>query len=112
MQRPASVLRFLLLAATLSASAGEGRRIRVLTSILPVYCLTASVAGDLAQVDLLLASGADAHDFQFTPRERRLLAAADLIVVNGLKMEPWLEKARTTFGRGGRVVQCADGLEV
>src|SRR6266536_996571 len=105
-------LSLLLLAAAWSSSATEAKKLKVLTSILPVYCLTASVAGDLAQVENLLGAGADAHDYQFTPRERRLLAAADLIVINGLKMEPWLEQALSRSGLVRHVVECAAGLNL
>ncbi len=104
-------LPLLLLPAVQSVPATEPRKLKVLTSILPVYSLTASVAGDLAQVENLLAAGADAHDYQFTPRERRLLAAADLVVINGLKMEPWLEQALNRSGLVRRVVDCASGLD-
>src|SRR6266542_1826373 len=111
MELSRSFLRLLLVAAVLSAPAADASKLKVLTSILPVYCLTASVAGDLAEVENLLAAGADAHDYQFTPRDRRLLAAADLVVINGLKMEPWLEQALNRSGLVRRVVDCASGLD-
>ena len=45
-------------------------------------------------------------------RDRRLLGAADLIVINGLGMEPWLERALTRSAIGGKVVECSAGLDV
>jgi zinc transport system substrate-binding protein len=71
---------------------------RVVTSFLPLYCWTANVAGDIAQVENLLPSRADAHDYAFTPGDARKLGAARLVIVNGLGMEDWLSK----WQRGSR----------
>ncbi len=68
-------------------------KLRVLTSFLPVYCFTASIAGDLAEVENLLPANVGPHDYQFAPRDLRKLSAAQLFVVNGHGMEDWLAKA-------------------
>ena len=87
-----------------------GATLRVVTTLPPIYCLTANVAGNVARVDNLLPPGAAAHDFQFTFAERRKLEEADLVIANGLGLEPWLEKVFQKSGPG-RVVRCAAGLE-
>jgi zinc/manganese transport system substrate-binding protein len=111
-------MRLVLVALSLSlllgcepATARPSNKLKVLTSILPVYCFTANVAGDLAVVESVLSSGADAHDFQFTPKERRQFDGADLIIVNGLKMEGWLGRAVKQSQRSRPVVECSSGLE-
>src|SRR6266853_6759197 len=71
----------------------EGHTLRVLTSFLPVYCFTANVAGDLAIVENLLPANVEPHDYQFSRKDLQKLTHADLIVVNGLGLEGWLEKA-------------------
>src|SRR6266508_2625782 len=76
----------------LMAGLAEAAALRVVTTIPPIYCLTANVAGNLATVDNLLPPGAAAHDFQFTFAERRKLERADLVIANGLGLESWLDK--------------------
>jgi len=83
---------------------------RIVTSILPVYCLTHAVAGRQAGLDNLLAAGADAHDFQLTRRERQLIDSADLLILNGLGMEQWLEKALRNVRPGLTILEAAAGL--
>jgi len=83
--------------------------LHVVTTLPPIYCLTANVAGNLARVDNLLPPGAAAHDFQFTFAERRKLEHADLVIANGLGLEPWLDKVLDKPGPR-RVVRCAAGL--
>lgn len=83
----------------------------IATTILPVHCLAANVAGDHAEVISLMAGTADAHDFQLTPRERRLLDRANLVVVNGLGMESWLSRFAKGPKETSRVVTLSTGLE-
>jgi zinc/manganese transport system substrate-binding protein len=77
--------------ACLSARGAEAERLRVLTSFLPVYCFTAGVAGDLADVQNLLPGAVGPHDYQPTRSDYDKLAAARILVVNGLKLEDWLQ---------------------
>lgn len=96
----------------LPTAATEAPKPKVLTSCLPMYCLAANVAGEFAEVENLLPAGVDPHEFQFAPRDLRRLAAADLIVVNGLGLEDWLMKAldRASGRRSLRIVEAAAGL--
>jgi len=81
--------------------AAEPAKLKVLTSFLPVYCFTANVAGELADVENLLPANVGPHDYQFAPRDLRKLTGAQLFVVNGHGMEDWLSKA-TRAGKGGK----------
>lgn len=83
----------------------------IATTILPIHCLAANVAGDHAEVISLMAGTADAHDFQLTPRERRLLDRANLVVANGLGLEPWLSRVVAGPKKDSRVVALSTGLE-
>ena len=88
------LVRWLMLVALLAPGVhgASVERPRVVTSFLPLYCWTANVAGNLATVENLLPSHAEPHDYAFTPGDARKLAQADMIVVNGLGLEPWLPK--------------------
>jgi zinc transport system substrate-binding protein len=93
-------------------NAASAKRLKVVTSFLPVYCFTANVAGDLAEVENLLPAGVGPHDYNFSPRDLRKLASADVIVVNGLGLEDWLERAiRSAKGRPPLIVEAAAGLK-
>src|SRR6266481_2708120 len=87
------VLAGLLLWSPMLEVMADGQKLKVLTSFAPIYCLVANVAGDLAQVDNLLPANAEPHDYQFSRKDLQKLSHADLIVLNGLGLEKWLEKA-------------------
>ena len=85
--------------------------LQVVTTILPVHALTLAVAGDRAEVRSLLSSSAAAHDFQMTPKERRLIESAGLVILNGLGMESWLTRTLKDSARTVPVIECTTGLE-
>jgi len=95
-----------------AAPGAEVHKLRVLTTFLPVYCFTASVAGNLAEVENLLPANVEPHDYQFSRKDLQRLAQADLIVINGLGLERWLEKAfqNSAPNRRKSVVEMFSGL--
>lgn len=84
------IISFLLSILPLTAVAEVPR---VITDIPPIYGLTQMVMGDLGTPVLLLAKGADEHDFQLRPSQMRDIALADLAVWVGPKLTPWLDRA-------------------
>ncbi|MDO5529063.1 MAG: zinc ABC transporter substrate-binding protein [Paracoccus sp. (in: a-proteobacteria)] len=65
----------------------------VLTDIAPVDSLVRQVMGDLGEPELLLDTGANAHDFQLRPSQARALRRGDLLIWVGAELTPWLERA-------------------
>lgn len=72
----------------------------VVTDIAPVQSLVAQVMGDLGAPDLLLAKGADEHDFQLRPSQAGAVADAGLVVWIGPELTPWLAGALETRPEG------------
>jgi zinc/manganese transport system substrate-binding protein len=102
------------LAALLGWAAPPGNpKPRLVTSFLPAYCFAVNVAGDLAEVENLTPGSVSPHDLQLSPRELRRLGTADLVVVNGLELEPWLKRALEAQAGDHRpaVVELAAGLD-
>ncbi len=91
---------------------GEDGKIRILTSIPPLYCWAVNVAGDLATVENLLPADVGPHDYQFKPKDLKRLQNADLIVLNGLGLEDWFTRAIQANAAEAerKVIHIADGL--
>jgi zinc transport system substrate-binding protein len=87
------MLRAPLLALLLSTATASAEVPDVVTDIPPVHSLVASVMGDLGRPALLLAQGADAHDYQMRPSDARALSDADAVFWIGPEMTPWLDRA-------------------
>jgi zinc transport system substrate-binding protein len=67
------------------------RTVRVVASMYPLEYFTDQIGGDRVQVDGVVPSGGDAHDFEPTPGDLRKIAGADMIVYNGLGFESWID---------------------
>ncbi len=65
--------------------------VRVVASMYPLGYFTGQIGGDRVQVDEVVPSGGDAHDFEPTPGDLRKIAGADMIVYNGLGFESWID---------------------
>lgn len=104
----------LLLAALgwLAPWAAPAAPLRVLTTLPPLQAVAADIVGPHGQVENWLAGGGDPHDFQFAARDLRRLQDADLLIVNGLGLEAWLQRALERAGKPPRlrVVEAAAGI--
>jgi zinc transport system substrate-binding protein len=95
---------------TAAACAAGAQEVRVVASIFPVADIARRIGGDLAQVEVLLPSGASPHTFDPTPRDVRMLSDADVFFAIGLGLEHWAEDlVVATIGDQRRVV-VSDGI--
>ncbi len=92
----------------LTASPALAEVPRVVTDIPPVHALVAQVMGDLGQPELLLAKGADEHDFQLKPSQAGAVAKAGLVVWIGPELTPWLEGALEMRAEGAASLALLD----
>lgn len=81
---------------------------KVVADIPPVHALVAQVMGDLGAPELLLAKGADEHDFQLEPSQAGAVADADLVVWIGPELTPWLDSAMETRPEGAAALALLD----
>lgn len=87
-------------------------RLNVLTSFLPIYIFTKNVTAgvDGVDVDCLLSGAAGPHDYQMRPGDMRRVEAADLIIMNGLEVEAFLEDAIKNLNLKRPPLESAAGL--
>jgi len=108
--RRQSLLSLLTLAA-LPASAQQARPLRVVASFSILADMLRNVGGDAVDVTALVGPDADAHVFEPSPADARRLADADLVVVNGLGFEGWLDRLIRASGYRGPVTIASAGIE-
>lgn len=73
--------------------------------------MAAVIGGDLVDVRSVVPIGGDPHIYDPTPADVRLVAAADLILRNGLTFEGWLNEVIANSGTEGRVVTVTNGIQ-
>ena len=88
-----------------AASAGADGII-VATTVSPITSIAAAVAGDRARIEGIVPEGTNSHTFEPEPQVAKLLSEADVIFVNGLKLEdPTLELAEANKKPDAQIVE-------
>jgi len=76
-------------AVDVNLSADDG--LSIVTTIFPAYDFARAVAGDAAQVNMLVPAGAEIHSFEPTPADIIAISEADVIVYIGGESESWVD---------------------
>jgi zinc transport system substrate-binding protein len=67
------------------------KKLKVITTLFPLYDMAKSIGADKAEVSLLLPPGVEAHSFEPKPSDIVKINEADVFVYTGKFMEPWAE---------------------
>jgi zinc/manganese transport system substrate-binding protein len=84
--------------------------LRVVASFSLLADMAREVGGDAVQVHALVGADADAHVFAPRPADAQRLAQADLVIVNGLGFEGWIDRLVRAAGYRGPVVVATAGI--
>jgi ABC-type Zn uptake system ZnuABC Zn-binding protein ZnuA len=88
----------LIMALAVSACGGDGSstsrysgdqdtRLNVVTTVSPITSIVENIGGSRIQLEGVVPEGVNSHTFEATPSMAKLLANADLIIINGLFLE-------------------------
>ncbi|MEM5010502.1 metal ABC transporter substrate-binding protein [Niallia taxi] len=119
----------IVLAATVALLAGCGaqnvqtnndgeKQLKIMTSFYPMYEFTKKIAGNQADVELLIPSSTEPHDWEPTPKDIKKVHDADLFIYNSEYMEtfvPTIEAAAesegTVFVEASKGITLMEGSE-
>jgi zinc/manganese transport system substrate-binding protein len=115
MLRRRTVLRALAAFGALSlvappATASDDRRVKAVATFSILGDMLREVGGDRVEVTTLVGADGDAHVYQPTPADARSVAAAQVVLVNGLGFEGWIERLITSSGFKGTVIVASAGV--
>jgi ABC-type Zn uptake system ZnuABC Zn-binding protein ZnuA len=89
-----------------SDAKADGDKLRVVTTVAPITSIAAAVGGDRAIIDGLVPEGTNSHTFDPPPSAAKVLSRADVIIINGLKLEePTKKLAEANKKDSARVVE-------
>lgn len=98
---------FLILLFSLSSLAKP----KIITSFSILAGLSQELAGDMIEVESLVKVGLDPHHFEPSARDIQKLKSADLILINGLNFEPWIEKLLSSQNLQSKTVILSRGVK-
>ena len=97
--------------ASAPASAGGGNGMVVVATTTVLADLVRSVAGESVDVSSLVPKGGEVHTFDPAPSDMQRVAAATLIVGNGLGLDEWLTDLAARAGATAPVVHLGEDLD-
>ena len=101
------LMSFLLSSALLSAA----EPLPIVTGNTVVQDIVTVIGRDQVAASCLLQAGVDPHGYQPVPADVKRIAAAKLVVINGLGFEGWFEGLAKEAQFGGTVVIATAGLK-
>ena len=88
----------------------ENDRLKVVATTTIIGDVVSRVAGDEVNLFTLLVPGQNPHSFQPAPRDLILVSEADLIFINGLGLEEYLDDMLEGADPAGRVIIVSEGI--
>jgi zinc/manganese transport system substrate-binding protein len=109
------VNRSIILVATIfvglaGATSAQARALKVVASFTILADMVKTIGGDAVAVRALVGPNGDPHTYEPTPDDARALQAADIVFVNGLGLEGWMDRLIQASGYKGRSVIASDGV--
>ena len=86
------------------------KKFRIVTSASIMQDMAQNVAGDIQTIENIVPIGGDPHLHTPTPRDAKLVADADLIMINGLTFEGWITELIDNSGTNAKVVTITEGI--
>jgi ABC-type Zn uptake system ZnuABC Zn-binding protein ZnuA len=110
-------LLFLVISASALSACGNdgsganGRELTVVATTTQVGDLVRRVGGDRVDVEQILTSGADPHDYEPRPSDAAALAGAAVVFRSGGDLDGWLDGLIDSAGSDAGVVELSDSVE-
>jgi zinc/manganese transport system substrate-binding protein len=92
------------------APARAQQRLNVVASFSIIGDFVRNVGGYRVDVTMLVGPNGDAHVYSPTPADAKKIAAAKLVIINGLGLEGWLPRLVQSSGSKATIVAATDGI--
>lgn len=101
---PGMLLGLTLLFGTAGAVSAVEGKLKAVATFSILADLVKEIGGEAVTVTSLVGPDSDAHGFSPTPEDARRLAAADIVFMNGLGFEGWIERLIKASGTKAPVI--------
>lgn len=92
---------------------GSFKKLNVVATTSIVADVVSSIGGDEIKLTILMPAGTDPHTFEPTSRDVSDLTKADVVFVNGVGLEAFLEPTLESSGANkGKVISVSQGVEL
>jgi len=87
----------------------DSSKIQAIASFYPLYDFAKEVGKDKVDVQLLVPSGVEPHDWEPTIHDVQLMQKSNLIIINGIGFENWVDSLEE-MNYSGNIVDTSEGI--
>ena len=87
------------------------KELNVVASFSVLGDMVSQIGGPYVHVTDLVQPDGDPHEFEPSPKDSKTLAQADVVFVNGLGLEGWLDRLMKASGYRGEVITASNGID-
>lgn len=93
----------------LQLSTTNNSKLQVISSFNPLYEFSQNIGQAKVDVTLLIPVGVEPHDWEPTIKDVQRMQNADLIIINGIGFENWVDNLEET-GYSGQIIDTSNGI--
>ena len=91
-------------------SNAEGKKV-IYTSFYPIEFATKEIVKDKMEVKSVIPAGVEVHDWEPSLKDIQGLKDSNLVLINGLELESWIEDAKKVVDND-KIVDLSDGIDL
>ena len=99
----------ILLITTWSFAIGQEKP-KVVATASMIWDMAKNIGGEHLDIQCIVPIGGDPHIYEPTPQDAKKVAAADLILKNGLTFEGWLDELIENSGTKATSIRVTEGI--
>ena len=106
------VVLFIFAINSITSDKNENNRISVVATTFAPYDFACEIAGEYADVNMLLAPGEESHTYEPTPADIMMIRQCDLFIYGGGESEKWVDTILDSFDKNIKTVKMMDVVEL
>lgn len=91
--------------------AHDASKLQIVCTSFPAYDFVREIAGDNAELTLLIKPGSEVHSYEPTPKDMIRIQQCDLFICNGGESEQWVDSLITPELNTIHMMDCVDAVE-
>ena len=88
----------------------DGDRLSIVATLFPQYDFARQIAGEYADVTLLLPPGMESHSYDLRPSDMIMIRESDMFIYTGQYMETWAQTIIDSLDDSVMVVDVSEGI--
>lgn len=89
----------------------NAQKLKVVSSASIFHDMVLNIAKDKVDARSIVPIGGDPHLYEATPSDAKLVQEADLILINGMTFEGWIEEVIENSGTQGKTILITEGIQ-